>query len=208
MKSSTSSQRPPIASGTGDYVADADALLGVVRGVGERSAIEIGGSEIEASYKAVLDEVVDEKQDQADRIENRLENMIEVQTGRLQQIEAHAPGMLARPGTRQKWQAQVAKAQATIQMLHERLETVREIKESVSVHGSRIETLAAQKLTSRDPQLADDFNHMQEARRLHEVHMRQQHEKEQKRSSSHDAPPMAGLGLSRSISNSRGSIEA
>lgn len=198
-------KQPPIASGTGDPIADADALLSTARGIEEGGTVEIGASEIEASYSAALDEIVEEKQDQADRIEDQLENMIETTTARLAQVQANAPGMLALPGTRIKWQAQVAQAQATIQLLHSRLETVREIKEGIGVHGSRIEALAAQKLAERDPQLAGDFADMQEARRLHEVHMRQQHEKERKQSLARDASPSTGLGLSRSLSHQGGS---
>lgn len=201
-------KQPPISSGTGDPVADADALLGVARGIEEVGMVEIGTSEIETSYSAALDEIVEEKQDQADRIEDQLENMIETTTARLQQIQANAPGMLALPGTRLKRQNQVAQTQATIQLLHNRLETVREIKEGITVHGSRIEALAAQKLSNRDPQLADDFADMQEARRLHEVHMRQQYEKEQKRGMARDTTPSGGLGLSRTLAQQHGSSAA
>lgn len=201
------SNKQPLSNGTGDPIADADGLLGLARGIEDQQAAEIAAPAIEEQYAAALTEIVEEKQDQASQIEDRLENMIETQSARLQQVQSHPPGMLALPGARAKWQAQVAQAQAIIQTLHNRLETVREIRDGITASGSKIEAMAAEKLEHRQPKLADDFAELQEARRLHELHMRQQQGKrhEERQGLVQDGAPSGGLSLSRGLSQTRGS---
>lgn len=200
------SNKQPLSNGTGDPIADADGLLGLARGIEAQEAGEIAApAAIEEEYAGALVQAIEEKQDQASQIEDRLENMIEAQSARLQQVQAHPPGMLSTATTRAKWQAQMAQAQATIQLLQSRLETVREIRDGITVHGSKIEALAAEKVAHRDPKLADDFAELQEARRLHEIHMRQQQGKKQEERQSvvQEAAPSAGLSLSRGLSHTR-----
>jgi hypothetical protein len=205
--SNDSNKQPPLANGTGDPVADADGLLGLARGIEDQQSVEIAAPAIEDEYASAIVQMIEEKQDQASQIEDRLENMIEAQGARLQQVQAHPPGMLASSSTRAKWQAQMAQAQATIQLLQNRLETVREIREGMTVHGSKIEALAAEKLAHREPKLADEFAELQEARRLHEIHMQQQQGKkqEERQGLTLDAAPSAGLSLLRGLSHTRGS---
>ncbi|KQM54699.1 KfrC [Sphingomonas sp. Leaf208] len=200
------SNKQPLSNGTGDPIADADGLLGLARGIEAQEAGEIAApAAIEEEYAGALVQAIEEKQDQASQIEDRLENMIEAQSARLQHAQAHPPGMLATASTRAKWQAQVAQQQATIQLLQSRLETVREIRDGITVHGSKIEALAAEKVAHRDPKLADDFAELQEARRLHEIHMRQQQGKkqEERQGLTQEAAPSAGLSLSRGLSHTR-----
>lgn len=200
------SNKQPLSNGTGDPIADADGLLGLARGIEAQEAGEIAApAAIEEEYAGALVQAIEEKQDQASQIEDRLENMIEAQSARLQQVQAHPPGMLATATTRAKYQAQMAQAQATIQLLQSRLETVREIRDGITVHGSKIEALAAEKVAHRDPKLADDFAELQEARRLHEIHMRQQQGKkqEERQRLTQEASPSAGLSLSRGLSHTR-----
>lgn len=201
------SNKQPLSNGTGDPIADADGLLGLARGIEDQQAAEVAAPAVEEQYAAALTEIVEEKQDQASQIEDRLENMIETQSARLQQVQSHPPGMLALPGARAKWQAQVAQAQAIIQTLQNRLETVREIRDGITANGSKIEALAAEKLEHRQPKLADDFAELQEARRLHELHMRQQQGKKQEERQGlvQDSAPSGGLSLSRGLSQTRGS---
>lgn len=168
---------PPVADGSGDPQTDADRLLDQAHQIeSQESAAPFIATTTEA-YNAALAEIVEEKQDQANQIEDRLENMVETQGARLQQIQSQAPGMLAMPGAKARYQAQVAQAQATMQRLQSRLEMVREIRDGIHVQGTRIENMAALKLEHREPQLSDDFSQMQEARRLHELHVRAEREK-------------------------------
>ena len=202
---SDSYKAPPLAEGSGDPQADADRLLDEVRQIEAQETAAPFNAPTEEAYNAALAEIVEEKQEQANQIEDRLENMVEAQGARLQQVQSQPPGMLALPGTRAKWQAQVAQAQATMQRLQSRLETVREIKDGIHVQGTRIEALAAQKLAHREPQLSDDFAEMQEARRLHELHERQQKKNESQHQglTLDEAPRSAGHSAARGLSLGR-----
>jgi hypothetical protein len=82
--------------------------------------------------------------------------------------------MLALPSTRAKWQQQMQQQQATLQRLHGRLETVREIKEGMGIHSPRIEELAARKLRAQEPELASEWADMREAQRRHEALQRKE----------------------------------
>jgi hypothetical protein len=82
--------------------------------------------------------------------------------------------MLALPGTRAKWQQQMQQQQGAMQRLQARLENVREIKEEMGVHGPRIEELATRKLRAQEPELAGEWDDMQEARRRHHALRRKQ----------------------------------
>ena len=83
----------------------------------------------------------------------------------MQQTQARQSGILALPGARAKWQQQ--QQQNTMQRLHGRLESVREIKDGMGVHGLRIEELAIRKLRAQEPELAREWDDRQEAQRLH-----------------------------------------
>lgn len=203
---STDSNRQPLSNGTGDPVADANGLLELARNIENQQEADVAAPALSEEYTTALAQIVEEKQDQANHIEDRLENMIEAQSARLQQVQGNPPGMLASASTRARWQAQVAQAQATVQQLQARLETVREIRDGMTVHGSKIEAVAAEKLEYRDPKLAEEFAELQEARRMHEIHTRQEREKkrEEKQGLVQEGPsPSSGLSLTRSLSQSR-----
>ena len=77
-------------------------------------------------------------------------------------------------GLQAKWQQQMQQQQATLQRLHGRLETVREIKEGMGIHSPRIEELAARKLRAQEPELASEWADMREAQRRHEALQRKE----------------------------------
>jgi hypothetical protein len=149
---------------------------------------------LESQYSASFAAFVEEKHDQVERIEDKLENMIELLVSRLQQTQAGQPGLFALPGARAKWQQQVQQQQNTMQRLHGRLETVREIKEGMGVHNPRIDELAIRKLRTQEPKLASEWDDMQEAQRLHQAMQRKQ-EQEKKQALEHEQLNRGGLRL-------------
>ena len=149
---------------------------------------------LESQYSASFAAFVEEKHDQVERIEGKLENMIELLVSRLQQTQAGQPGLFALPGARAKWQQQVQQQQNTMQRLHGRLETVREIKEGMGVHNPRIDELAIRKLRAQEPKLASEWDDMQEAQRLHQAMQRKQ-EQEKKQALEHEQLNRGGLPL-------------
>jgi hypothetical protein len=168
-----------LGTGTGDPGIDADYLLEQARTAESQETAAIATAPTEETYNAQLQAVIEEKVEQANEIEGRLEGMMEQQNARLTQMQQQSPGMLSLPGKRQAWQANIARAQATMQRIAVRLEMVREIRDGMSVHGPRVEAIAAAKLDYREPKLADDFEELMQARRLHELHTRAEREKEQ-----------------------------
>ena len=149
---------------------------------------------LESQYSASFAAFVEEKHDQVERIEDKLENMIELLVSRLQQTQARQPGLFALPGARAKWQQQVQQQQNTMQRLHGRLETVREIKEGMGVHNPRIDELAIRKLRTQEPKLASEWDDMREAQRLHQALQRKQ-EQEKKQALEHEQLNRGGLRL-------------
>jgi hypothetical protein len=149
---------------------------------------------LESQYSASFAAFVEEKHDQVERIEDKLENMIELLVSRLQQTQGGQPGLFALPGARAKWQQQVQQQQNTMQRLHGRLETVREIKEGMGVHNPRIDELAIRKLRTQEPELASEWDDMQEAQRLHQAMQRKQ-EQEKKQALEHEQLNRGGLRL-------------
>lgn len=142
-----------------------------------RAALE--AAPIEQTYQEALALYVQSKSAQVEHIEDRLENLIDRQQARLQHTQAGKPGFLTWPGTRQTWQSKQVQQQARLQVLHTRLEIVRDIKEGMGIHGSKIEELATHKLRTERPELASDWDAMREATRRHQAHTRKQ-ERERK----------------------------
>lgn len=157
-----------------DVATQADTLLQRAQTAQTEQSAIIEASSLESRYNAALAIQIEAKYDQVKRIGDRLEKLIEMQASRLQQIpEVNPPGLMSLPGTRLKWQNKV-RQQSTMQRLHGRLETVREIKERMSIHGPRIEELAARKLRAKDPVLAKEWEEMRQAQRLHQALLRKQ----------------------------------
>ncbi|MGJ0637218.1 IncP plasmid survival protein KfrC family protein [Xenorhabdus bovienii] len=138
-------------------------------------------STLESQYGAVLASYVEGKHDQVERIEDRLEALIEQQSTRLQQFETKQPGLLALLGKKAKqWQSQLQQQQHSLQRLHGRLETIREIKDGMGIHSPRVEELATRKMRRENPELAADWDEMREAQRRHEALLRKkEHDRKQ-----------------------------
>jgi hypothetical protein len=155
---------------------------------------------LESQYRAALDAQVEAKHEQVERIEDKLEDLIERQASRLQKVQGQQPGLLALPGARSRWQQQLAQEQSTMQRLHGRLETVREIAEGMGVHGPRIEELAARKLRAHEPGIASEWDEMMEARRQHEALLRRRGRDETREHAKTLGVPGHGLRLGQSPS--------
>ena len=169
-------------AGGGDALSQGDGLLGQALEAAAEQTSEITSETVQQPYEAAMSRYVEAKRDQAERIEDRLENLIEVQTSRLQDVQNHAPGFLAFPGTRVKWQQQVQRQLTTVHQLHARLDIVREIKDGMDMHGSRIEALANHKLRIEQPDLARDWDEVLAAQRRHMLLQREKAREEEARS--------------------------
>lgn len=179
--------------------AEADSLLERARDAQAEQVALLEVTPLESQYTAVFAALVEAKHDQAARIGDKLENLIEQQAARLQVAQSQRPGLFALASKRAKWEQQIQQQQSTLQRLQGRLETVREIKEGMDVHGPRIEELATRKLRAQAPELARDWDGMQEARRLHEVLQR----KEKKRALEREQKAQLGRGLHLGMSQER-----
>lgn len=161
--------------------AEADHLHGrALEAQAEQTAL-MEGTPLDSQYGAALAAQVEAKHDQAERIEDRIESLIEQQASRMQQAQSNQPGFLSLPSARAKWQQQVAQQQSVMQRLQGRLEVVREIKDGMGIHGTRIEELATRKVRAQEPELVAGWEEMQRARREHEaLQKKQEQEKRQK----------------------------
>ncbi|MDD5706561.1 MAG: hypothetical protein PHR35_11595 [Kiritimatiellae bacterium] len=190
-------QNRAVGGGMPQAVADldiqAEGLVDRAIAVLAEQTATVEVSPLESQYKAALDVQVEAKHEQVERIEDKLEDLIERQASRLQTVQGQQPGLLALPGVRARWQQQLVLEQSTMQRLHGRLETVREIAEGMGEHGPRIEELAARKLRAHEPGLASEWDEMMEARRQHEALLRQRGKVEYARE--HGLPVAHGLRL-------------
>lgn len=164
-----------------DAEVQADGLLERAYAEQAEQATLLDTPSVESQYATALAAQVESKHDQVERIEDRLEMLIEQQSSRLQQSRSQQPGLIALPGTKTKWQQQVQQQQNTMQRLQGRLETVREIKDGMGVHGPRIEEMAARRLRHMEPGLASEWDEQQEElrravalQRKKEIEQRQQ----------------------------------
>ncbi len=138
---------------------------------------------LEARYSAAFASYVQAKERQVERMEVRLETLIGRQSARLRQTQANKPGFFSRPRARAHWRQQVVRQQRSLQRLQRRLEHVNDIKEGMSLYGSRIEELATRKLRARQPGLASDWDDLQQARRRERA---LKHRQEKKRERTHN----------------------
>jgi len=151
---------------------------------------------LESQYSASFAALIEEKRDQAERIEDKLENLIDLQVSRLQQTQARQPGLFALPGARARCNNKCSNNKY-MQRLHGRLETVREIKEGMGIHNPRIDELAIRKLRAQEPELASEWDDMQEAQRLHQAMQRKQ-DQEKRQALEREQLSRGGLRLSLS----------
>ena len=162
----------------GNTEMQADGQLYQAAGEQLEQAAMLEAVPLESRYGAALAAQVEAKHEQVERIEDRLENLIESQASRLQRTQLGQPGMLALPGKRIQWQQQMQQQQKTMQRLLGRLELVREVRDSMGVHAPRIEELATRKLRAQQPELASEWDALQQAQRLHQLLLRQRAEQQ------------------------------
>lgn len=175
----------------------ADDLLNAAQGAGrEQQALMETAAAAQASYQERLEIYLQTKHDQVESIEDKLENLIVYQQTQLQQTEAKRPGLLAMPNTKQQWVNRKSQQQARLQVLHNRLDSVRELKEGMGLHSPKLEELAERKLRKHDPFLAQEWDSSLEALRTHQAIQRKQ-DQERKRIES------VGIGLSLSLTKSK-----
>jgi BarA-like signal transduction histidine kinase len=185
-----------------DAEVQADALLERAQEAQTEQTALLEATPLESQYSAAFAAQVEAKHDQAERVEDRLENLIELQASRLQQAQSSQPGILALPGARAKWQQKMQQQQSTMQRLQGRLETVREIKEGMGIHGPRIEELASRKLRAQEPELAKDWDDMREAQRQHQALLRKQ-EQEKKQTLEREQREHLGRGMRLGLPQAR-----
>lgn len=189
----------PIRSGrSAAATSGGEELLDAAQEIEREQQAALEAAPIEQTYQEALAIYVQSKFAQVEHIEDRLENLIDRQQARLQQAQAGKPGFLARPGTRQAWQTNQAQQQARLQVLHTRLEVVREIKEGMGIHAPKIEELATRKMRAERPDLASDWDAMREAARRHQALTRKQ-EQERKQAQEQRLGRSQSLGLSRTV---------
>lgn len=149
--------------------------------------------------KQVIEETVDnlfntfvlEKTEQVERIEERLEGLIANQMVKIQSLQNARPGILSLPSSRQNWSMNVNQAQARLNMLQDRLEDVREIREGMGMNAPKLHELAMRKLRDQEPELIKKFDEVQTAVRVHQLHEKQRQQQKQ---------PSQSFGLKHSLS--------
>ena len=189
-------QRRPAQMAAPNSEADAqgDGLVERARELQAEQASLPEPSPVEAAYSAALANQLEAKHNQVERIEDKLENLIEQQASKLQQCRSQQPGLIALPGARSRWQQQLQQQQSTMQRLQGRLETAREIRDGMGVHGPRIEELATRKLRHQQPGLASEWDEVQEAQRLNLAHQRREQQERERRKAQ-----AVGAGLSHAL---------
>ena len=198
---STYRAEPTGALATSQSDAQADSLLERAReSQADQDALaDTSPYSVASHYCAALAVQLEAKQDQVGRIEDRLEALIASQTLRVHQAEGNKPSRLSLPSTKANWQQQVLRQQATLQRLHERLEEVREIRDGMGLHGPKLEELATRKLRAKEPELAADWDGMQEAQRVHQTLQRK---KDQERRRQQQGQTRGGNSLGLYLSQS------
>lgn len=187
------SRGPQAGRGGGAVEQTAGSLLETAESLDRQQHSLLDSASIEQTYQENLVAYVQSKHDQVERIENRLEVLVDRQQARLQQMQSRSPGFLSLPPAKRAWQSQVAQCRARLQVLHHRLDAVREIKEGMGLHSPKIEELATRKMRAENPGLASDWDAMRHAVRQREASANQLTQ-EQKQAQSRSR----GLSQSRS----------
>ena len=159
---------------TGTAAGMGNDLLELAQEAESQQAALLETAPLESRYNDALAGYVEAKYEQVERLEDRLENLLEQEMVGPEDHQAHRPlGFFLRPGARRAREREQARMQTTIQRLQDRLERVREIKEEMTPHGSKIEELATRKLRMKEPELAGEWDDMRTAQRNHETIERQ-----------------------------------
>jgi len=161
----------PVARGS-DATLDADSLLERATTAEAQQQAQVEAAPVEARYTAALTVQIAAKETQVERIEDRLETLIARQAEAMSQTKQ--PGFLALPRTRANWQQQIAQQQGTMTRLQDRLEQVREIRDTMGIHTPRLEEMASRKLRLQDPSLAAEYDDWSAAARAHKALQRDQ----------------------------------
>lgn len=139
----------------------------------------LDGLELTSAVEGAVALLIEAKQEQIERIEDRLESLIEQHTAQLTQTMARRP-KIPFPGARAKWQQQQAMQVTSLQRLNDRLDAVREIRNDVGVHTSKVEELAMAKLKHQQPELVAEWEDMKQAERRHQELMRQKNKRDRR----------------------------
>ena len=172
-------------------MAEADALEAQ-----DQQAGAVATATLAQSYESGLAMAVQAKYEQVGHIEDRLEGQIEAQEAKVQKLTSNRPGLLSRPGARRAWASQQMLQQRVLHKLNERLEAVREIRDTMGAHGPKLEELAERRFRRREPELAMGWEDMRAAERGHDAIMRR---KEQERRRVQERGRGHGLSLTWSL---------
>lgn len=149
-----------------------ELYAGAERAEAEQESL-IGGANLDQLYQEALASYVESKISQVGAIEDRLESLVDRQRDSLQSLRVNAPGLLSMPSAKRAWQSAQVVQQARLQQLTGRLSAVREIKEDMGLHSSKIEELATRKLRIENPGLASDWDFMRETERVRQALLRE-----------------------------------
>lgn len=192
---------PPPTLGSNDSTASQEhmeiPLLAAAKTAEIEQQASLEAAPVEQSYSETLAVYLRAKHDQVEHIEDRLEGLIDRQQARLQQTQISAPGLLSLPSSKRAWQSQQAQQQAYLQTLQARLDMVRDIKDGMGLHSTKLEELATRKMRAENSELASNWDSMQEATRRHELLMRKQ-DRKQSQGLDQGGPQTLGLPI-RSI---------
>lgn len=172
-RTSAAPQSTPVRPGQ-DATAEADSLLDRATTAQTEQQAQVEAAPVEAAYTAALAVQIEAKETQVERIEDRLEALIARQAEAITQAQANQPGFLSLPRTRATWQQCVAQQQGTMARLQDRLEQVREIRDTMGIHGPKLEELAARKVRLQAPGLAAEYDDWSAAARAHQARQRDQ----------------------------------
>lgn len=148
------------------------SLLESAQGLEREQQSLLDKGQIKETYQNTLDTYVLAKHEQVEIIESRLKNIINQQQVKLQQLQRNTPGIFSLPKTRHIWQSQKTQQQARLHTLQNRLSTVMEIKEGVSLHSPRIEELATRKMRTKNPKLTSNMDAVKMAARQYDIDRR------------------------------------
>ena len=193
IRTQASARGPQAGQGGGTVDQAANSLLEAAESLEQQQHSLLDSAPIEQTYQETLVAYVQSKHDQVERIEVRLEALVDRQQARLQQMRLRSPDFLSLPSTKRAWQTRQAQCRARLQVLHHRLDAVREIKDGMGLHSPKVEELATRKMRAENPELASDWDAMRLAVRQHEAFVKKQTQ-EQKQAQSR------GQGLSQGLS--------
>ena len=156
-------------------------LLGSAQMLEREQTALLDSDVVEKLYLAQLENHVQAKYTQVERIEDKLELLIEQEQSRLQQTKLNRPGFFSKPGSKGIWEQKQMQQQTRLQVLMHRLEEVREISDRTSLKGSKINSLAENKLRKTQPDLAKVYDEVREKQRLFIVKQRKKEAEKNKK---------------------------